>query len=95
MYCQNTARKALTRRLKSLRTDPKSEVRKLSMIVERLGIEPVLDAMCKYSGPMHNHYERNGNYIVSLDDLRRCLNDFRSKLMLEDTRSKTLYYQRH
>lgn len=61
------------------------------MLVRRIGSDVVIDAMCKYEGLMHRRYTTSENYNVSIDDLRMCVHELRSKMIRDDHYMKTMF----
>jgi len=91
LYSHEEARNSVLKKLNSLRKEP--ILRKIPMTADRVGIDQVLEFMCGYGGPMYIQFNRTGGYFVPLDDLRRCVFEFRSKLRHQDTISKTVYHR--
>lgn len=88
MYNREAAEQAVIRKLENLRNEP--ILRKITMSAERIGFSRVVEQMCRFSGPMHKQYNKTGGYIVPVDDLRRCVFDFRSAMKKDDYFIKTL-----
>ena len=90
MYCDETAAEAVVRKLERLRNEP--ILRKITMNADRIGFEKVAQAMCRINGPMHRQYLKTGGYLVPIDDLRRCVYEFRAKMKFDDAFTKSLKY---
>lgn len=60
------------------------------MIIDRVGLDKVVEDMCRPRGLMRAQFDRTGGYIVREDDLRRCVNDLYSSMRHNDSKSKTL-----
>ena len=90
-YDQEEARCSVLKKLNSLQKEPIHN--KILMTANKVGIDQVLDDMCKYGGPMYIQFGRTGGYIVPLDDLRRCVFEFRAKMRHQDNISKTVYHR--
>lgn len=91
MYSHEEARASVLKKLNNLRNEP--ILNKIPLTADKVGIEKVLDSMCGYGGPMQAHFNRTGGYFVPIDDLRRCVYEFRSGLVHQDSQSKTLYWR--
>ena len=91
MYNQEKARASVLKKLNNLRKEP--ILNKIPLTADKVGIEKVLDSMCCFGGPMQTHFNRTGSYFVPTDDLRRCVFEFRSGLVHQDSQSKTLYWR--